>query len=116
VPPSYWSNLVLQRGLALVWILEIPILAFINFLSDATMRSRGGERAGALSTLTLVLTFDRAAARVRRAAARCGQNPPKWLLGYCAIARRGAPPRAGAQCPVPPIFGFLLLILEWEEI
>ncbi|MED6177467.1 hypothetical protein PIB30_098397, partial [Stylosanthes scabra] len=90
VPPSYWSNLGLQRGLALVRILEIPILSLINFLPDATVRSRGGELAGVQSALMLELTFDRVVARVRHAAARCGQNPPEWLLGYCAIARRCA--------------------------
>ncbi|MED6150488.1 hypothetical protein PIB30_072762 [Stylosanthes scabra] len=79
VPPSYLSNLGLQRGLALVRILEIPILAFINFLHDATVRSRAPR-----SALTLV----------RRAAARCGQNLPEWLPGYRAIARRGAPARS----------------------
>ncbi|MED6194835.1 hypothetical protein PIB30_032149 [Stylosanthes scabra] len=91
VPPSYWSNLGLQRGLALVRILEIPILAFINFLPDATVRSRGGEGASARSALTPELTFDRAVARVRRAATRYLQNPPEWLPEYRAIARRGAP-------------------------
>ncbi|MED6161642.1 hypothetical protein PIB30_062680 [Stylosanthes scabra] len=93
VPPSYWSTLGLQRGLALVRILEIPILAFINFLPDANVQSRGGERVDAGSALTLELTFDRAVARVRRAAARCVQNPPEWLPGYRAIARRGVPAR-----------------------
>ncbi|MED6128353.1 hypothetical protein PIB30_096902, partial [Stylosanthes scabra] len=78
-------ELGLQRGLALPRILEIPILAFINFLPDATVRSRGGERAAARSALTPELTFDRAVARVRRAAARCGQNPPEWFRGYRAI-------------------------------
>ncbi|MED6161638.1 hypothetical protein PIB30_062676 [Stylosanthes scabra] len=89
VPPSYWSNLGLQRGLALVRILENPILNFINFLPDATVQSCAGTR----SALTLELTFDHAVARVRRAAARCGQNPPEWLPGYRVIARRGAPVR-----------------------
>ncbi|MED6187861.1 hypothetical protein PIB30_080519, partial [Stylosanthes scabra] len=70
-------ELGLQRGLALARILEIPILAFINFLPDATVRPRGGELAGARSTLMPELTFDRAVARVRRGAARCGKNPPE---------------------------------------
>ncbi|MED6198311.1 hypothetical protein PIB30_065107 [Stylosanthes scabra] len=80
-------ELGLQRGLALARILEIPILTFINFLPDAIVRSRGGERAGAWSALTPELTFDHVVARVRHAAARCGQNPPKRLPGYRAIAR-----------------------------
>ncbi|MED6150485.1 hypothetical protein PIB30_072759 [Stylosanthes scabra] len=82
VPPSYWSNLGLQRGLAL----------------------------SARSALTLVLTFDREVARVRHAAAWCGYNPPKWLPGYRAKRR------AGAQCPVPPIFVFLLSILAFHVL
>ncbi|MED6127167.1 hypothetical protein PIB30_085512, partial [Stylosanthes scabra] len=90
VPPSYWSSFGLQRGLALVRILKISILAFINFLSDATVRSHGGERAGARSALTLVLTFDRAVARVRRAAARCRQNPPQGTARSHEEARRRA--------------------------
>ncbi|MED6183755.1 hypothetical protein PIB30_040650, partial [Stylosanthes scabra] len=65
-------ELGLQRALALVWILEIPILTFINFLPDATVRSPGGERVGPRSALMPELTFDRAVARVRRAAAQCG--------------------------------------------
>ncbi|MED6115663.1 hypothetical protein PIB30_092869 [Stylosanthes scabra] len=72
-------ELGLQRGLALVRILEIPILAFINFLSDAIVRSRGEEHAGARSALMLVLTFHHAVARVRRVVARCGQNLPEQL-------------------------------------
>ncbi|MED6200471.1 hypothetical protein PIB30_085446, partial [Stylosanthes scabra] len=67
----------LQRGLALVRILEIPILAFINFLLDATVRL----------VLTPELTFYRALARVRRAATWCGQNPPEWLPGNRTITR-----------------------------
>ncbi|MED6128238.1 hypothetical protein PIB30_095719 [Stylosanthes scabra] len=86
-PSFILVELGIQRGLALARILEIPILAFINFLPDATMRSRGGEPASARSALTPELTFDRAVARVRRAAARCGQSPPEWLPGYRAIAR-----------------------------
>ncbi|MED6113015.1 hypothetical protein PIB30_067155 [Stylosanthes scabra] len=69
-----------------------------SFLPDATVRARGGERRGSQSALTPKLTFDHVIARVRRAAAQCGQNPPEWLLGYRAMRR------AGARCPVPPIF------------
>ncbi|MED6114025.1 hypothetical protein PIB30_076308 [Stylosanthes scabra] len=76
-----------SKGLGLARIFEIPILAFINFLPDVTMRSRGGERTGARSALTPELTFDRAVARVRRSAARCGQNPPERLPGYRTIAQ-----------------------------
>ncbi|MED6198341.1 hypothetical protein PIB30_065460, partial [Stylosanthes scabra] len=57
-------------GLAPVRIFEIPILAFINFLPDATVRSRGGECAGARSELMPELTFDLTVARVRRVAVR----------------------------------------------
>ncbi|MED6161552.1 hypothetical protein PIB30_061853 [Stylosanthes scabra] len=77
----------LQRGLALVRILEILILAFISFLPDVTARSQGGERAGARSALTPGLTADRAVARVRRTVAQPGQNPLEWLPGDRAIAR-----------------------------
>ncbi|MED6186091.1 hypothetical protein PIB30_063475 [Stylosanthes scabra] len=80
-------ELGLQRGLALVRILEIPILAFINFLPDVTARSGGEERAGAQSALTSGLTADHAVARVRCAFARLGQNPPEWLPRDRAIAR-----------------------------
>ncbi|MED6223318.1 hypothetical protein PIB30_072858 [Stylosanthes scabra] len=79
--PKALGNLLVRRGLALARILEIPILAFINFLPDATVRPRGGEHAGAQSALTPELTFDRAVAGVRCAAARCGQNPPERLPG-----------------------------------
>ncbi|MED6222750.1 hypothetical protein PIB30_067396, partial [Stylosanthes scabra] len=50
-------------------------------------RSRGGERACARSALTPGLIADRAVARVGRALAQPGQNPPEWLPGDCAIAR-----------------------------
>ncbi|MED6127455.1 hypothetical protein PIB30_088300, partial [Stylosanthes scabra] len=61
-PSFILVELGLQRGLALAPILEIPILAFINFLPDATVRSCGGEHAGAQSALTPELTFDHAVA------------------------------------------------------
>ncbi|MED6152565.1 hypothetical protein PIB30_093245 [Stylosanthes scabra] len=80
-------ELGLQRGWALVQILKIPILAFINFLPDVTARWWGGECVGAWSALTPRLTADHVVARVRRAVARPGQNPPEWLLGDHAIAR-----------------------------
>ncbi|MED6212437.1 hypothetical protein PIB30_083345 [Stylosanthes scabra] len=48
--------------------------------NDITARSRDGERAGAWSALTLGLTADCAVARVRRAVAQPGQNPPEWLV------------------------------------
>ncbi|MED6176619.1 hypothetical protein PIB30_089952 [Stylosanthes scabra] len=92
-------ELGLQKGLALVRILEIPILAFINFLPDATVWLRGGESAGAQSALMPELTFDRAVARVKRAFARYGQNPP--LIAWY---------------PVPPICGFLLSILAFHVL
>ncbi|MED6135472.1 hypothetical protein PIB30_046813 [Stylosanthes scabra] len=64
------------------------------------------ERAGARSALTPELTFDRAVARVRRAAAQCGQNPPERLPGHRVIAR----------CPVSSIFGFLLSIFAFHVL
>ncbi|MED6149591.1 hypothetical protein PIB30_063987 [Stylosanthes scabra] len=69
-----------SRGLALARILEIPILAFINFCLTLPC-----DRVGARSALAPELTFDHAVAQVRRAAARCGQNLPEWLPGYRAI-------------------------------
>ncbi|MED6225468.1 hypothetical protein PIB30_094031 [Stylosanthes scabra] len=47
---------------------------------------RSGELAGARLALTPELTFDHTVARVRRATARCGQNPPEWLPRYGVIA------------------------------
>ncbi|MED6172558.1 hypothetical protein PIB30_051180 [Stylosanthes scabra] len=88
-PSFILVELGLQRGLALARIVEISILAFINFLPDAAVRSRGRERAGARAALTPELTFDGVVVQVRRAgaAARCGQNPPEWLPVYRTIAR-----------------------------
>ncbi|MED6190019.1 hypothetical protein PIB30_101665, partial [Stylosanthes scabra] len=51
-----------------------------------TARSRGGERVGARSALTPGLTADCVVARVRRAVALTGQNPPEWLPGDRTIA------------------------------
>ncbi|MED6211795.1 hypothetical protein PIB30_076952 [Stylosanthes scabra] len=109
-------ELGLQRSLALVRILEILILAFINFLLDVTARSRGGKLAGARSALTLGLTADRAVARVRCAVARPGQNPPKWLPGDCMITRCPVSHRAIARCPVSSIFGFILSIIDFHVL
>ncbi|MED6150955.1 hypothetical protein PIB30_077616 [Stylosanthes scabra] len=110
VPPSYWSNLGLQRGLALVRILEIPILSFIHFLPDATVRSRSGERASTRLALMLVLTFD-------RMSEACGYMVWTDSTRMAPRVPRDCAKRlAGARFPVPLIFGFLFSILAFHVL